>query len=336
MTKKIDISFVIPVFNNSKDQLERCIKSLSFTSDFKKEVLLIDDGSTVQNSKIYKKLAARYHLKYFHEVNLGPAVARNLGIRNSKGNYIFFLDADDEINIKNLSKVAFRSNADIVVFNVLCLYDKTNTKKIYGLTTTNKQCFTNNEIYPLMLKDGIWNWACGKLFKRKFLLDHNILFKAKLLEGEDIDFIYNALKYSPTIFYINKVLYIYNLSYITGSNRKYNHPVEYLYGIFNVYNIRNNIIRQSQIKNKNEIWNNICRITINRVFLIYAYLCCKNKYLFNSSNKIFNYYVNKLEINTNLDKRSRFQIFLMKHKNYREIAVFYYYLRNIFNLLKKI
>jgi glycosyltransferase involved in cell wall biosynthesis len=98
------VSVIIPTYNREK-LLPRAIKSvLSQTfQDF--ELIIVDDGSNDNTKEVVEKFKKKDNrVKYFYQKNSGPARARNLGIKNSKGDYIAFLDSDDEWLSEKLEK----------------------------------------------------------------------------------------------------------------------------------------------------------------------------------------------------------------------------------------
>lgn len=95
---KLRVSVVIPCYNYGRylaDAIESCLKQ-SYTN---LEIIVVDDGSTDDSKDIVLKYKAN-GVKYVRQDNAGPASARNLGIRESKGDYICFLDADDMFKAK--------------------------------------------------------------------------------------------------------------------------------------------------------------------------------------------------------------------------------------------
>ena len=99
------ISVVIPSYNSEKT-IEKCVKALLNQSYPKRmyEIIVVDDGSTDDTSNIASKFKRVKLIKQLHK---GPAVARNLGVKNSKGKIILFTDADcipDKKWIKNMVK----------------------------------------------------------------------------------------------------------------------------------------------------------------------------------------------------------------------------------------
>ena len=88
------ISVVIPVYRVEK-YLERCVESVINQTYANLEIILIDDGSPDNSGNIcdeYAKIDKR--IKVIHKKNGGLSDARNVGIENSKGKYITFIDSD--------------------------------------------------------------------------------------------------------------------------------------------------------------------------------------------------------------------------------------------------
>lgn len=87
------VTIIIPVYN-SENYLEETIRSAMAQTWANKEIILVDDGSTDNSLTIAKKFECNW-IKIFHQQNKGASAARNYGIREAKGDYIQFLDADD-------------------------------------------------------------------------------------------------------------------------------------------------------------------------------------------------------------------------------------------------
>lgn len=86
------VSVIIPVYNGEQFLAEAVNCALSQTIA-PLEVIVVDDGSTDGSAQIAKSFGAR--VRYIHKTNAGPASARNMGLKESLGNIIAFLDADD-------------------------------------------------------------------------------------------------------------------------------------------------------------------------------------------------------------------------------------------------
>jgi glycosyltransferase involved in cell wall biosynthesis len=86
------ISCIVPVFNGER-YLRQALDSIFAQTYRPLEVVVVDDGSTDATAVVVASFGDR--LRYLRQDNQGPPVARNLGIRAAKGEYVAFLDADD-------------------------------------------------------------------------------------------------------------------------------------------------------------------------------------------------------------------------------------------------
>lgn len=100
----IKISVIIPTWNRA-DLISRAISSALKQDYYIHEILVCDDGSTDNTSEVLKALIKKEKkIKYLYQKHIGsPAITRNLGIKNSTGDYIAFLDSDDYWTSKKLS-----------------------------------------------------------------------------------------------------------------------------------------------------------------------------------------------------------------------------------------
>ena len=113
------LSVIVPVYNVEK-YLERCVDSVINQNYPNIEIILVDDGSKDSSGKICDILAAKDNrIKVIHQQNGGLSAARNTGIDNATGEYIDFLDSDDELlpNVFNdLIPLLEYNNLDLIVF----------------------------------------------------------------------------------------------------------------------------------------------------------------------------------------------------------------------------
>lgn len=116
MKEQILISVIVPVYN-IPDCLERCVKSICAQTWENMEILLVDDGSTDGTEKLCDQLAQRdRRIRVFHKENGGSSSARNLGIREAKGEWLGFVDSDDWIEpqmYERLLKAALSSGVSM-------------------------------------------------------------------------------------------------------------------------------------------------------------------------------------------------------------------------------
>ncbi|MEW4924514.1 glycosyltransferase [Algibacter sp. 2305UL17-15] len=188
------LSIVIPLYN--KEQfIERCLLSLinQDVSLHEYEIIIINDGSTDSSAsivEIYKKKYSNIHL--FNQKNLGPSAARNKGIDVAKGEYIYFIDADDYLaeNVLNiLLKLAEKNNLEILGFNSIY---RTDDAKIESSTPVVND-------FSLNVMDGITfigecdyrNEVWWYLIKKDFLIDIGLRFVERKFMVEDSIFTSN-------------------------------------------------------------------------------------------------------------------------------------------------
>ncbi|WP_352403062.1 glycosyltransferase family 2 protein [Pyramidobacter sp.] len=97
------VSVIVPVFNTAP-YLRQCLDSLTGQTLRDIEIICVDDGSTDESPDILREYEARKpHLKaLFHECNRGLAQTRKTGAACSNGDYVMFLDSDDEFFLPRL------------------------------------------------------------------------------------------------------------------------------------------------------------------------------------------------------------------------------------------
>ncbi|WPC22381.1 glycosyltransferase [Pediococcus inopinatus] len=130
--KTFDLKVIIPVYNSEK-YVSQCLNSIvSQKSDYKVEILVIDDGSTDGSVELVKKYK-QSNVKLIKQANKGVSSARNLGLKTLNSKYLMFFDSDDVLEdnaIQVLLDEAFKRDADVVEgsFNRL-----SNNKKHLGI-----------------------------------------------------------------------------------------------------------------------------------------------------------------------------------------------------------
>ena len=130
------LSIIIANFNNST-LIEQCVESIGSFENI--EVIIIDDKSTDNSAVILKKIKDRFKdIKIiYNKENMGLGLTRNIGIKESTGDYIMFIDADDllvENGIYNLKKILKDNEVDLLSFRFKRM-DYDLTKKLNQLTS---------------------------------------------------------------------------------------------------------------------------------------------------------------------------------------------------------
>ena len=92
----VKVSIVVPVYNREKE-IAGCIKSLINQTLKEIEIIVIDDGSTDNTSAVVESFSDN-RIKLIKTENRGQGLARNTGIEEAKGEYIGFVDSDDDVS----------------------------------------------------------------------------------------------------------------------------------------------------------------------------------------------------------------------------------------------
>ncbi len=110
------VSVIIPTFNRST-LLLRAVDSLLNQSYKSMEIIIVDDGSTDNSRDVLDPLINSNRIKYIYQKNQGVSSARNIGVQNSFGTWVAFLDSDDEWLKDKLAKqmIFFKSNPNLKI-----------------------------------------------------------------------------------------------------------------------------------------------------------------------------------------------------------------------------
>lgn len=210
MEKKISI--VIPVYNVEK-YLARCIESILNQTYDNLEIILVDDGSQDNSGVICDNYARKYEkIKVIHKKNGGLSSARNAGMKSASGEYIGFVDSDDDVDVhmyKKMYDVAERYQVDFVMSDYIRIIDE---NKSYLKTTEIEGGYYTKEkikriIYPQLIMNQnleygplLSVWHC--LYRTEFLKANNIYFDEEVRWSEDNIFSSFVGVYANSFFYL--------------------------------------------------------------------------------------------------------------------------------------
>ena len=235
MKEKTLISIIVPFYNSGK-LIGNSINSIKKQKEKNFEVIFINDGSKDNSKEILKELLENCNFIYriIDKENEGVSVARNVGIKEAKGDYVLFLDADDIIHedlIKDINqKLKMVTMPDIVYWG----YDIINPKgKPLRKYEDHYMYIEKNGslIKEYMLKN-LWIGIGSALYNKSFLNANNIYFPKGVARAEDIVFTFNAFLKAKFIACIKKVLsyYFYHKNSATHkSSIKSLHTIKAMY-----------------------------------------------------------------------------------------------------------
>mgnify|MGYP001625066162 CR=1 FL=1 len=331
------ISIIIPIYN-SENNLEKCIDSVVKQTYNNIEIILVDDGSKDASlEKCYKYSKLDNRIKVIHKENEGVAIARNVGINYSTGEYITFVDSDDWLEknaIENLYNDLKEKNAEIVRGN----YAIDNEKKTYayGKLYEFENCLINKEdnykrelLIKEILNGKFLSYVWLLLIKKSILIENKLSFKEKITMMEDTIFYIELIKLNYNIYISNKINYHYYDNFASVTKSK-NNILKNIDSILNVNNILFNILKNNEyiiIMNTNH-----CNMIINLFYKLYKINYKDKKFLTKELKKLtkntsFLRMINNVSF-FNIPIHFKFQLLCIKHKMIK-ILLFYFFIRKI-------
>ena len=244
------VSVVVPIFNVKK-YIDRGLANLFNQQYSNFEVLLIDDGSTDGSRELCEDWARqKQNVKVFHKENEGAGSARNIGLLNAKGDYVYFFDIDDLIDECLLSynvEIMEKKQVDLVLFGfkTVSLNRDNYEESIFfqeRLITSNEELASIYVDALVLVRNGngfVWN----KFYRRSFLQDNQICFENQRIQQDEI---FNLKVYQHIRhMYISPVLLYHYHIYDTGNTRS-----RFIIDRFDIYKSVYNAFRELQTQ-----WN---------------------------------------------------------------------------------
>ena len=205
------ISIIVPIYNAEK-KLERCLDHLVNQTFNEIEIILIDDGSIDMSRDICFQYMREYkNIIYKYQHNQGVSSARNLGISIAKGDYICFCDSDDYYEYDAIEKMYLNTNQGEVDL-IISKARKNVLGNVEYVSCGNIEVFTKENLSNMlhkMSKNYMLYQMWGKLFKRKIIIDNNLLLKSSLSIGEDLEWMCSFTMHLNSIISIDYITYNY-------------------------------------------------------------------------------------------------------------------------------
>lgn len=226
------LSIIVPFYNSMPylNDLLTSMKKNNINELHNIEVIFVNDGSTDDYASVLAPfLSENSNVLLITTENHGVSSAKNTGLYNAKGDYIWFVDSDDiipdnilTIILKNISE--YKESPDIIFANYSTFDDitgKIEEKKFAYDQVLSEITMLNNMdpdimevlFHKLKIPYSIWY----QLFRKDFLLVNKIFFREDLSISEDFDFKFQSLSKAQIIGYLLETIYIYRLP---NKNRK--------------------------------------------------------------------------------------------------------------------
>ncbi|MDO5741239.1 MAG: glycosyltransferase [Ornithinimicrobium sp.] len=182
----IDVSVIVPVYN-AMPYLSTLLRSLvdQDMSPERYEIVVVDDGSTDEGPALMDGFAERHpQFRIVHQANSGwPGFPRNRGLDLARGRYVFFADADDELGAEALRRMV--EFADLHETDVLL-------PKMVGKGGRWVRGMYGRDQVDADLEEAFLSLTPQKLFRRRFLLEHDLRFPEEKVRLEDGIFLADA------------------------------------------------------------------------------------------------------------------------------------------------
>ncbi|MBP6281893.1 MAG: glycosyltransferase [Leptotrichiaceae bacterium] len=323
------LSIIIPAYN-TEEYIGQCIESVLNIKEIENEIIIINDGSTDKTFEILKKYESKNsNIKLITQNNQGASVARNRGIKESTGDYIYFLDSDDWIETGSFEKIvksvenSYNNNEEIDVlvgkekgfseFTKIETLDERIPKELVGKIISGK------EFMEKSIKGKFWNVRLPiYLYKSSLLIENNIIFPIGRKSNEDEVF-------SINIFYHTKRLKI--VDEIFGNYRARNGSIMSVLNVRHVEDIFENAKELIETYKNEQDLN-----TKNMIFYMIK------RYYKSSMKKAIQ--CNKKDIFNNIYEQFKLDcvqyLFKTKFKKYENIELYIiYYTKNLIFSMEK-
>lgn len=295
------VSIIIPVHNSSK-YLRKCLNSILSQTYKNLEIITVENGSTDNSLEILKEYKGKIKIEVLKKGNIG--LARNKGIDKSTGEYLVFIDSDDEINeyfIEKMLNKLKETKTDLVTCDMLNKYEIKNKEEIdtmYPSSTTSLKEIKKH------LED--FNYGpINKLYKSKIIKGNNIKYPEGI-KYEDVPFVLKYVLSSKNgISKVNEPLYYYLIH--KESEQRTNDK-----RIFDIINIMDICL---SFDVKEELTNLYVKI-LTTYSLKTRYITDKNvrfTFINNAYSKLKKNYPNWKKCNY-ITKRNIFKRIIIKHK----------------------
>ena len=223
------ISIIIPVYNAEK-YLQRCIDSIIAQTYTDWEAILVNDGSKDGSRAICEEYVAKdSRISLIDKQNGGPSSARNAGLEQARGGYVYFMDADDWVETKFLDnfvrnayatkRLRYETQSEIATKTIDEPYDiifqgfvrefpDGKVEKSFAMDA-DTSVMSKEEIICRLYKEHVYGWSWCKLFRREIIERHHIRFDESLRLWEDELFTSEFQKYAGRVRTVKSHLYHY-------------------------------------------------------------------------------------------------------------------------------
>lgn len=217
------ISIIIPVYNGAS-YIRRCIGSILEQDHEEYEIILVDDGSEDNTLEIAQELAAgKKNFFVIHQKNQGVGAARNAGIEKAQGEWLYFLDADDELMPGALEHLSVSQDDGVqwVICSLVKCIEGTEEIISQDIFCNSRTNFRGKDGFPDLLNSGLFMYPCGKLYRKQIIKEQGLIFPERVPYGEDIRFNLKYFQYVDQYVVSPVPAFIYHIRQGEGAGSTY-------------------------------------------------------------------------------------------------------------------
>lgn len=289
----MNISIIVPFFNPKEEYVSTLISEFLLLNPGHFEVIFVNDGSNKEISEYVKNACSHHNFIYIEsECNKGVSHARNIGIKNSSFQYLFFVDADDLINVNYLNNISEKEYEDFIIFRSDIFAKTANDSKkelqVLNIEENVFEMYENENVLGIAMRS-----ACGKIFDKKIIEEHNLFFDENLSFYEDAMFVSNYYQFVKQFIVYDNVIYHYRI-YSGSSSKRFNKSYIGKYQMF-FDKYKNNFFNNKHLMNS-LYKDTLCSMTINKVIRsfkkfhhFYCFKIVKSQCVIESSKKIIEF-----------------------------------------------
>ena len=213
------ISVIIPAYN-CENTLKRTIESIIDSGLINYEIIIVNDGSTDNTASVCNKLCSQYSfIKYIEQQNRGVSAARNRGIKEAVGKYLFFIDSDDLLEKIDMPKIEklIEDDIDLIIFGMkfVCLAGETIVKEDIKSYEEHLKIDQREflKIFKALFNKNYLSSYCNKLVRKDLIISNGVKFDVGLTNYEDLSAVLQTLCFANTIAILSEPYYIYFIDY---------------------------------------------------------------------------------------------------------------------------
>lgn len=216
--QKLPVSIVVPVYN-AENYLQMTVESIQHQTMTNWELILVDDGSTDRSGHICDSFAdSDSRIRVIHTQNQGVSSARNTGIEAAIGEWLQFVDSDDQLVPDALAIILESTQGvDMIAFGYE-VFPHTQCVKLVSEVIEYRSYLETLPVFESLYSAGFYNSPWNKVFR---LCKINSRFNLTISLGEDLLFNLEYLKSCSGIRIIPNVLYRYRIEHNTALTKRF-------------------------------------------------------------------------------------------------------------------